>query len=328
MQVLCLTFGDSTQASTFYRIHQYIPRLAAKGIHLEVVPARKFDGWKSISGYDAVLLQKTLLRTDKLRRLRRFSRRLLYDVDDAIWHPHGRKHSFFTNFRQSLRLKTIIRAADLCTVANDVLADYLKRWTSRVAIIPMALDEKQWTMRDQNANPKKVRIGWSGHPVNFPYLLQIEPALVEVQQRFPGTAEFAVFSGQKPEFKSLDFVHLPFVPGSEPEIIRSFDIGLLPLPDDAFSGAKAPIKGLQYLASGAAVVLSPVGAAAEMFRAGRTAALARSREEWVTALTTLIADTSLRYRLAVDGRKLFEEQFCLTANVPLVAAAFTRQEVV
>src|SRR5881396_112431 len=120
MRVLCLTFGDSTQASTFYRIHQYIAPLAARGIHLEPIPARQFDRWNDIPNYYAVLLQKALLPGDKLRKLRSASRRLFYDVDDAIWHPQAKKHFFLTNFRQHLRLRTILRGADLCLAANDV----------------------------------------------------------------------------------------------------------------------------------------------------------------------------------------------------------------
>jgi glycosyltransferase involved in cell wall biosynthesis len=322
MRVLCLTFGDYSQASTFYRVHQYIAPLALKGIHLEPVPARKFDRWNDVPNYDAVLLQKALLRTGTLRKLRRLSRRLLYDVDDAIWHPHAKKHFFLTNLRQRLRLKTIAGSADLCIAANNVLAAHLRRYTDKLLIIPMALDAEQWKDRGAKSNHSKLRIGWSGHPVNFPYLFEIEPALLEINNRFPNV-ELAVFSGQKPPFTSLSFTHLPFAPGTEPEILHTFDIGLLPLPNDPFSAGKSPIKGLQYLASRAAVVLSPVGAAAEMFQDGKTGSFARTREQWITALVALIQDSSLRDTLAANGRSVFEQRFALSSNIPLLDTALT-----
>jgi glycosyltransferase involved in cell wall biosynthesis len=188
----------------------------------------------------------------------------------------------------------------------------------------MALDEQRWQPRDTPSPGETIRIGWSGHPVNFRYLLEIESALVDVQKRFPAT-EFAVFSGQKPPFSSLKFLHLPFAGGSEPEVLRTFDIGLLPLPDDAFSAGKSPIKGLQYMASGAAVALSPVGAAAEMFSTGQVGLFARHGDEWVAALSSLISNAGLRGEMARKGRKAFEERFSLSANLPRVTAAWTGQ---
>src|SRR5437867_8092151 len=147
MRVLCLTFGDATTASTFYRIHQYETPLADRGIHLKIIPTRQFQDWNSVQSYDAVLVQKSLLPTDKVRQLRRAARRLLYDVDDAIWHPHGKPHFLFTRVRQAVRLRAITRAADQCLAANGVLAAHLKRFTSRVAVLPMALDGALWKPR-------------------------------------------------------------------------------------------------------------------------------------------------------------------------------------
>ena len=69
MRVLCLTFGDATTASTFYRIHQYKAPLAQRGIDLEIVPTRQFDSWDSLSNYEAVLVQKSLPSLGKLRQL-------------------------------------------------------------------------------------------------------------------------------------------------------------------------------------------------------------------------------------------------------------------
>ena len=311
MRVLCLTFGDATQASTFYRIHQYIPLLAKKGIQVEPIPARAFEAWDTLSRYDCVLLQKALLPRAKLRRLRSDSRRLLYDVDDAIWHPHDKKHFFLTNLRQNLRLKFIARSADHCIAANSVLADHLKSLTPKVSVLPMALDELTWTPRVAPTSQDHIRIGWSGHPVNLRYLEQIESALLEIQSRFPAV-EFVVFSGQKPNFEKLKCTHIPYASGAEAEVIRTFDIGLLPLPGDDFSAAKSPIKGLQYMACSIPTVLTPVGAAAQIFTDQETALFARNPSAWQSALARLISEPSLRAQLGSQARRVFETTYTLS----------------
>jgi glycosyltransferase involved in cell wall biosynthesis len=321
-RILALTFGDSAQASTFFRVLQYQQRFADGGIDLESTPARSFDDWNRVATYDTVLLQKTLLPAGKLRRLRQLSRRLVYDIDDAIWHPHGRNHFFLTNLRQNFRLRTILRSADLCVAANEVLATHLRRWTPRVQVVPMALDESQWAGHETKTREPRVRIGWSGNPVNFRYLEAIEAALLEIQSKFPNV-EFAIFSGQQPDFRKLRFTHLPFMEGREPETIRTFDIGLLPLPDDPFAQGKSPIKGLQYMACGAAVVLSPVGAAAEMFRDGKTALFAGNHEGWVAALSRLVESGDLRSQLAARAREVFLSRHTTAASFPSLLAAIS-----
>jgi len=318
MRVLCLTFGDATTASTFYRIHQYKVPLAERGIDLEIVRAREFEKWETVSNYDAVLVQKSLLSVGRVRQLRRAARRLLYDVDDAIWHPHSKQHFVFTRIRQALRLRAITKAADQCIAANRVLAAHLKRFTGRVAVLPMALDGQLWKTRALPENHGKVRIGWAGHPVNFGYLLTVEPALSEVQKQF-ANVEVVILSGEKPRFERLQFTHIPFAPGKEPEVMRSFDIGLLPLPNDRFAQAKSPIKGLQYLACGTSTVLSPADGAAEMFRDSETGLFAESTAEWSKHLHVLIEQRQMRLKMGMKARETFEREFALKNTAPQFA---------
>jgi glycosyltransferase involved in cell wall biosynthesis len=317
MRVLCLTFGDAATASTFYRIHQYQTPLADQEVHLEAIPARQFRDWNSIQTFDAVLVQKSLLSTSRVRQLRRAARRLLYDVDDAIWHPQGKPHFLFTRIRQNLRLCAIARAADQCLAANGVLAAHLKRFTPHVAVVPMALDGATWKPPRGSPDREPLRIGWSGHPVNLSYLESIEPALLTVQRRFP-KIEIAIGSGQSPQFRELNFVHLPFVRGKDLDVIQSFDIGLLPLPDNAFSAGKSPIKGLQYLACGVPSIATPLAGARELLGDKGAALYARSTEDWVQALARLIEHPEDRRHIAIHARQRFETCYELRRTTELL----------
>jgi hypothetical protein len=240
MRVLALTFGDEHQASSKFRVFQFIEPLATLGIHIEPTPANAFKDWSKVSAYDAVLVQKRLFRSSKVRHLRRNTRRLIYDIDDAIWHPHGKEHSFFTNLRNRWRLKAIARAADLSICANNVLADHMRRLTKHTTVLPLALDGTRWLPRPPFDPSTMVRVGWAGHPVNLPYLEAIEPALVQAQMENPGS-EFAVFCGKAPNFRKLKYRHIRFQPDAEVEAVRSFDVGILPLPQGPFAAGKSPI---------------------------------------------------------------------------------------
>jgi glycosyltransferase involved in cell wall biosynthesis len=161
-------------------------------------------------------------------------------------------------------------------------------------------------------------VGWSGHPVNFSYLESIELALLEIQRQFPNV-EIVIFSGQSPRFRQLKAVHVPFAAGKEPEVIQSFDIGLLPLPKDEFSAGKSPIKGLQYMASGVAIVATPLAGTRELLGDKRTAAYATSVEEWQNALCGLVRDHDQRREIGANARQRFEREYALTRAAELLS---------
>lgn len=322
MRALALTFGDADCASTFYRILQYIEPLRSRGVIVEAFPARTFADWHSVADYDAVLVQKKLLPAGRVRWLGRRARCLIYDADDAVWEPHGRPHHWLTRWRTRLRARKISETATICVAANRILAGALRQWNSRVEILPMALNESIWPQKPAPAEGNcPVRIGWSGAPVNLAYLEAIEPALLAVQKRNPN-ARFAVFSGRKPAFRELVFDFLPFKPGTESEVIRNFDIGLLPLPEGKFSEAKSPIKGLQYMASGTPTVASPRGATRELFADGSGAQFAETESDWVKALDQLVRDPASRREMGRRARAQFLQAHSIATMAPRLAQLF------
>ena len=304
MKILALTFGNETAASSLYRIYQYLIPLAKLGIEITPVPADHFDQWAAIGNYDLVLVQKKLFSTGRARFLRKHAPRLVYDTDDAIWEPHGRPHHWFTSWRTDRRLASIAGLADGCFVANEVLATRLRRHSGRVDVIPMSLDETVWRPR-QRDETGRLRIGWAGAPVNLRYLTAIEASLLAVQRQHP-EVEIVIYCGEPPKFNhELKVTHVPYRPGAEVATVQTFDIGLLPLPDNPFAHGKSPIKGLQYMACGAVTIASHLGATLEMFYGGETALFATSEEDWANNLLRLINEPELRKQMGQRSREHF-----------------------
>ncbi len=97
--------------------------------------------------------------------------------------------------------------------------------------------------------------------------------------------------------------------------MRTFDIGLLPLPDDPFVQGKSPIKTLQYFASGVAVVGQDVGATAEFLQHDVTGLTVTAERTWQENLRRLIEDTDLRARLVRGGQELIAGRHTMEAVV-------------
>ena len=305
MKLLALTFGNETCASTQYRIIQYRPLMEAAGITLEHAPAKTFSNWASLPNYDVVILQKTLLNRRKIRRLAKGARRLLYDSDDRIWMRPGKPYGWLTAFRIKMRLKLICRLADQCIAANGIIADDLQQHGATPVIIPMALDGNIWFPPEKREGP--LTIGWTGSPASLQYLEPIRPAITAVQRTHP-EVRWQIHCGRDPEWKDLNYEHIPYTPGNEPETVRGFDIGLLPLPDGEFAQGKSPIKALQYFASGVALIHSPVGATIELTRNNTLGLPATQSKEWNAMMNQLIHDQGARSAMTGNASGQFDSQ--------------------
>ena len=93
-----------------------------------------------------------------------------------------------------------------------------------------------------------------------------------------------------------------------------FDIGVMPLENDLWSGGKCGFKALQYMALGIPSIVSPVGVNAQIIKHQVNGLLADSQEEWFSALQTLINSPLLRSEFGAKGLTTVKEQFSVVAN--------------
>jgi glycosyltransferase involved in cell wall biosynthesis len=103
---------------------------------------------------------------------------------------------------------------------------------------------------------------------------------------------------------------------SEAADLAPVQIGLMPVPDDAWALGKCACKALQYMALGIPTVVSPVGVNATLVRDGVNGLHASTREEWVAQLARLVADRSLRARLGEEGRRTVEAEYSARVQAP------------
>jgi hypothetical protein len=69
------------------------------------------------------------------------------------------------------------------------------------------------------------------------------------------------------------------------------------------------------------VVASPVGINAEIIQHGVNGFLASTPDEWSRTLGMLIADSGLRQRIGLEGRRTIEARYSIRVNAPRIAAA-------
>jgi glycosyltransferase involved in cell wall biosynthesis len=122
-----------------------------------------------------------------------------------------------------------------------------------------------------------------------------------------------------PSKKGFVVESVPWSVVGELEALKRIDVGLMPMPDNAWTRGKSAYKALQYMSAGIPVVGDDVGVATSVIDPGRGGFVVRNEDEWVEALVRLARDAALRDRLGKHGRQRVERDFSVTRWAPVVA---------
>ena len=347
MKVLALTRYDRRGASSRLRTLQFVPGLAALGI--EVVPRPLLDGaflerrysdrradpiavarayvaraasLRKDEGWDLVWLEKEAfpwIPDLGERLLARYRAPVLAEYDDAWFHRYDEHPSPVVRTLLGRKLDAIMRRAATVLAGNAYLADRARKaGARRVEVLPTCVDLTKYPIAPMRSDTMPFTVGWIGTPLTAHYLETLAPALRRLATDGP-LRVVAVGAGS---------LELPGVPTERPswseateaERIAGFDVGVMPLPDSPWERGKCGYKLLQCMASGKAVVASPVGVNAAIVRDGENGFLAADEHGWVEALRTLRDDPAGRHAMGERGRRLVEERFSIDANLPRLAA--------
>jgi glycosyltransferase involved in cell wall biosynthesis len=139
--------------------------------------------------------------------------------------------------------------------------------------------------------------------------------------------ELLVVGGRAPEVSGLRVTSEPWSEEVERNFLRQVDIGLMPLPNNAWTRGKCAYKALQYMAAGIPVVADDVGISARVIGHERGGLIARQLDDWVQHMATLAENPRLRARLGRTGRQRIEEGYSVERWAPELAALIRGQPV-
>ena len=166
-------------------------------------------------------------------------------------------------------------------------------------MIPTVVDTSRYTPKQHLSN-QDIVLGWMGHPVNFPFLEGINPALSGLHKKYPNISLLVVSHG-KPNISGIPMECMEWNEERETEDIVLMDIGLMPLPDNHATRGKCALKGIQYMAAGLPVVYSDVGINRDVIRNQSEGLIAENNTEWEENLEQLIINLNMRKNLGKSG---------------------------
>jgi glycosyltransferase involved in cell wall biosynthesis len=320
--------GSRDDPSSRFRVRQFVAPLGRCGV--EVVEHRpwisKFAGAPlqltglglasravhacASRGYDLTWLNRELVTG--YQTLESFmGRHRLLDVDDAIW-MHGRPDF----------ARRIAAGCAGVIAGNERIAEYFRPAVERVWTVPTAVDTDRWT--PAAAPPAGFTIGWSGTHWNLSYLRAIEAPLARFLREH-AEARLLVVCDRRPRLRQLpagQVLFLPWSPATEVAALRRMNVALVPLGDDDWTRAKCATKMLCAMAVGLPVIVSPVGASAEILRRASLGLAAAGPDDWYEALAQLHADPAQRVAMGTAGRQVVVEGYAVAVAVRQLASIF------
>lgn len=241
----------------------------------------------------------------------------VYDFDDALFHGSisSQNYSFRFLKRERERCRGYLSRARLVLAGNAYLACYAQGHARRVEILPSCVDPSAQPLRG-HAPVEVMTVGWMGSRSTVPYLLEILPVFQAINRGSLRMKLVTVGAGPLPAQPWLE--QHQWTLGSEARLLASFDVGIMPLPDDPWTRGKCGYKLLQYFAAGVPAVASPVGVNRALLDRGGGIAV-RSTDEWRVALEQFAQDVSARRQAGLQGRKLVEREYSYQRWAPELA---------
>ena len=346
--LLILTKYDRSGPSSRYRILQFIPYLESHGFRCTVqslhapgylqrvfsggaLPPRYYLGRLaartravlSAGRYSAVFVQKEIAPYCPPcfeAALSAMRAKVIYDIDDAIYIPYaGSKHRAVRLFLGG-KVPSALRRSTIVLAGNPFLREYALRYNRQTILFPTVVDTAKYAVREARGSIPIV--GWIGTPETVRFLEERADVLRDVMRRSP--YQIRVIGASVPVIQGLDVSCVPWSEETEARELARCDIGIMPLPEGEWAKGKCGLKLLQYMACGLPVVSSPDGGAGGIVRHGESGYIARSAEEWSTALAALIDDPELRGLMGREGRKHVEGRFSLEVWAPRMAEILSK----
>lgn len=351
--VLC-PWPAGTAASQRFRFEQYLPELEREGF---VVDQRSFwdeATWKvlyqpghyrqKIRGLLQGFLRRfeaaaTSLKYDYVfihleaapigppvveAMLLLLRRRLVYDIDDAIFMARtSTANKIASRLRWRSKVGWTAKRSYKVSAVNGFIHDWARQFNDEVFVVPTTIDPRYHSPTGKKAPNEIPMLGWTGTHSTAPYLDLIRPVLADLQKEH--AFKLRVICNEDPGFDDIDnYEFIKWREASEIEDLESFDVGLMPVPDNTWSKGKVGFKAIQYSALEIPPVASDVGSGKDVVLDGETGMLVpNDPAAWKAALGKLLSDAALREAMGKRAREFILQRYSVPAQIPTYLGLFS-----
>ncbi len=245
-----------------------------------------------------------------------FRKKIIYDFDDAIWLPNTTtENTLASSLKWHSKVHDICKWSYKVSCGNAYLYDYARQYNTNVVLIPTTIDtnyhdpDRIKILKDEQT----ITIGWTGTHSTLKYLKSLVPIIKKLESQY-SNIRFVVIANKKPELPVQTLTFIPWSKENEIVDLLKFDIGVMPLENDAWAQGKCGFKALQYMALGIPSLASPIGVNKSIIDHSVNGFLCNTPDEWYAYLCRLIEQPELRHSIGTLGRKRVIESYSVSSN--------------
>jgi glycosyltransferase involved in cell wall biosynthesis len=244
----------------------------------------------------------------------KLSKKLVYDIDDMIFYKQGSPvNKLIYLIKGKDKPVALMKHADHVITCTPDLNDFARQYCDHCTDISSTLDTERMQPAYRYTNDQSVTIGWTGTHSTVQYLYLLTPVL----QQLAKERKFRLYVIGNFDFHmdGVNYEYVNWSAAAEVEQLQQIDIGLYPLPTDAWVMGKSGLKALQYMTFAIPVVAQNVGTAiTRVITDGENGYLVRTPEEWVDKLRYLLDHPEERKRIGTRARQTVQDKFSVEAN--------------
>ena len=244
----------------------------------------------------------------------KLSKKLVYDIDDMIYYQQGSPiNKLIYLIKGKNKSIALMKYADHVITCTPDLNDFAKEYCENCTDISSTLDTDRMQPAYRYTNEETVTIGWTGTHSTVPYLYLLTPVFQQLAKE--RTFRLFVIGNFEFHMDGVNYEYVDWSAAKEVQQLQQIDIGVYPLPTDAWVMGKSGLKALQYMAFAVPVVAQDIGTAIRrVVTEGQDGFLVKTQEEWLEKLRYLVDHPEERQRMGLKARKAVLGKFSLEAN--------------
>ncbi len=249
--------------------------------------------------------------------IRKLSKKIVYDIDDMIYKSEG---SAMNHLIYMLKGKdkpiALMKYADHVITCTPDLNAFALQYCTHCTDISSTLDTERMIPVNTYTNDHPVVIGWTGTHSTVPYLYLLTNVFQQLSKE--RTFTLRVIGNFQFHMEGVSYEYLDWNKEEEARQLQGMDIGVYPLPMDAWVMGKSGLKALTYMTFGLPVVATNVGAAINRVITDKeNGFLVKTENEWLEKLKFLIDHPEERRRIGENARQTVLDKFSIEANKPV-----------
>ena len=247
---------------------------------------------------------------------RKFSKRMIYDIDDLIFlKPKSKSNPLINLIKSGNKSIFLMKHADHVITCTPHLDQFVRQFNNQTTDISSTIKTQVYRPRTDYSIKGKLTLGWSGSHSTSKYVYLLKDVFLKLKEQL----DFRLLVIGDKEFRmdGIEVNAIPWQEKTEVEDLSKIDIGLYPLPDEEWVLGKSGLKALQYMALGIPTIATAIGANFRVIENGVSGYLVNTPEEWLQSILLLAKDENLRASVGSKAAERVEKFYSINANAPV-----------